>query len=78
LFQHYGAQDKRYSLGVMLMSSSHTKKQFEGFLLEQFLAAAQIEAEVVDVSKEAPDVILRVGEELKLKLDELPVNTLSR
>lgn len=48
----------------MLMSSSHTKKQFERFLLEQFLAAAQIEAEIVDASNEAPDVIIRVGEEL--------------
>ena len=46
------------------MSSSHTKKQFERFLLEQFLAAAQIEAEIVDASNEAPDVIIRVGEEL--------------
>lgn len=48
----------------MLMNSSHRKKQFERFLLEQFLAVAQIEAEIIDVSNEAPDVIIRVGEEL--------------
>ena len=46
------------------MGSPHEKKLFERFLLEQFLAAAQIEAEIVDADNEAPDVIIRVDDEL--------------
>jgi hypothetical protein len=39
------------------------KKQYERFLLDTFLASARIDAEVVDDKGEAPDVVVRVGQD---------------
>ena len=44
------------------MSSQSTKKKYERFLLDTFLAVAKIDAEIVDDGNEAPDAIIRVGE----------------
>lgn len=40
------------------------KKRYERFLLDTFLAAAKIDAEVADDSSEAPDMVIRVGQDL--------------
>jgi hypothetical protein len=44
------------------MSRRPAKKLYERFLLDSFLAAAKIDAEIVDDSNESPDAIVRVGE----------------
>jgi hypothetical protein len=46
------------------MKAASTKKQYERYLLEQFLAASQISARVVDDVGEAPDLIVRIDERL--------------
>lgn len=45
------------------MVSRPAKKEYERFLLDTFLAAAKIEAVVVDDTNEAPDIVIRVGPE---------------
>lgn len=39
------------------------KKQYERFLLDTFLAAAKIDAEIVDDSNESPDIVIAVGQD---------------
>ncbi len=46
------------------MNAPSAKKRYERFLLEQFLAASQINAEIVDDAGEAPDLIVRAHERL--------------
>jgi hypothetical protein len=48
------------------------KKQFERFLLEHFLRVAQIDAEIIEDTAEAPDLIIRTGGRLTgVELTEL-------
>lgn len=44
------------------MHPKSTKKQYERYLLDAFLAAAKIDVEVLDDVNEAPDVIVRAGD----------------
>ena len=43
------------------MAPLSTKKQYERFLLDTFLAAAKIDAEIMDDSNESPDFVICVG-----------------
>lgn len=52
------------------------KKQNERFLLDTFLASANITAEVVDDMNESPDVIIRVGKDIVgVEISEIFANT---
>jgi hypothetical protein len=46
----------------MSMRSPAAKKQYERFLLDTFLAVANINAEIVDDSGESPDAVIRIGQ----------------
>lgn len=53
-------------------STASARKQHERFFLEHFLRVARVAAEVVDDSKEAPDILIRVDMDLVgVELSEL-------
>jgi hypothetical protein len=49
-------------LGAIYLSSLRAKKQYEQFLLETFLKASSIAAEVLDSTSEAPDFLIGIHE----------------
>lgn len=54
------------------MNAVSVKKQYERFLLEQFLAVSQISARVDDDTGEAPDFIIRInGQQVGVEVSEL-------
>src|SRR2546428_334118 len=48
----------------MIVSELSIKKQYERFLLEQFLEVAGLSGEIVDETGEAPDFIVQIEREL--------------